>query len=479
MQNKKHTFKKIVLVNGNETQLPYRVAPLGLAFVASTLKERGHHVLFIDTPTSQKDFRKLEKEIMSFSPDYLAMGIRNLDNSDFHQYHSYLELPKKIVSIMKALDKKMQKKTPILLGGSAVTVDPDSILKWVGGDHLLIGEGENSILQFLEEAELQKPATIYKDQKQAFRVKDTHALKKPSLYEWVDVKKYLKGDAGYPIQSKRGCPLKCSYCTYASIEGKSYRFLDANQIADEIEGAIEKGVREFEFVDSTFNLPPRHCINILKTIQKRGIKTRFVGSGIHPAFLNEELLSLMQDLGFSDFILTAESASETMLASYQKGFAKQKLYQAAELLKKYDFRVMWVFLLGGPSESKETVEETLSFIRDHISKKDAIYITSGIRIYPGSPIETQLKQGKFEASDIHSPNGDETQFFYSHLTPPSWLESRLREFQKTQSNVMLSCEGHSKWTSLALKILPFTGLSKPYWKYIPVLNTIKKLLKVS
>ena len=220
-----------------------------------------------------------------------------------------------------------------------------------------------------------------------FRVVNAGGLPAPRLYEWVEnLRPYLRGDAGYPLQTKRGCPLKCTYCTYGRIEGTRYRFLDPQAIADEVEGALGRGVRDFEFVDSTFNLPPHHALGVLAALRERGLHANYVGTGLNPSKLPEELLAKMSEVGFRSVILTAESGSDTMLASYQKNYRRPRLYEAADLLERHDIKGLWVFLLGGPQETEQTVAETLSFIEERVHSPHAVYITSGIRVYPGSPI---------------------------------------------------------------------------------------------
>jgi len=455
---------------------PYRVAPLGLAFVASATRAAGHEVRFLDFPESSAEKAEYRRAIAGWPADYLAIGVRNLDNSDFHAFESYLRSPAMLVAEARAVRPGLR----IILGGPAATVDPHLVLRLVKPDYILLGEGEESlprIIARLEAGEALPPIVGADDEgKTPFRVLEAARLPAPRLYEWVEnLRPYLRGDAGYPLQTKRGCPLKCSYCTYGRIEGTRYRFLDPGSIADEVEGAMNRGVRDFEFVDSTFNLPPRHAMEILEAITRRGLMANYVGTGLNPSKLPDELLASMRAAGFRSVILTAESASDTMLASYQKNYKRTRLYEAADLLEKHDITGLWVFLIGGPDETAQTVEETLSFIEERIHSPHAVYITSGIRVYPGSPIGDDAEAGLFVKEDLRRrselPGLD---FFYSHATPPDWLEARLRAFQKKHPHVMLSCEGHSAITQIALRVMSHLPFRKPYWQYIPALNRVRQ-----
>jgi hypothetical protein len=68
-------------------------------------------------------------------------------------------------------------------------------------------------------------------------------------------------------------------------------------------------------------------------------------------------------------------------------------------------------------------------------------------------------------------------FYYSHATPPAWLEARLRQFQRSQPQVMLSCEGQARITQAALSAMRLLPLSKPYWQYLPLLNTFRQWMR--
>jgi anaerobic magnesium-protoporphyrin IX monomethyl ester cyclase len=470
------TPRRVLFLNANETMRPYRVAPLGLAFVASAVRAAGHEVRFCDYPQSRSERGRFCRMVAEWPADYLAVGIRNLDNSDFHGFESYLAAPRSLVAEARRARPALR----VIVGGPAATVDPDLVLREVLPDHVVLGEGEESLPEAIARIEAGEslPPILEANgvARVPFRVANTSALEAPRLYEWLpNLAPYLRGDAGYPLQTKRGCPLKCTYCTYGRIEGKRYRFLAPRAVADEVEGAMAHGIKDFEFVDSTFNLPPRHALEVLTELRARGLFANYVGTGINPSKLSDELFAAMREIGFGSVILTAESASDTMLASYQKDYGRDRLFVAADLLEKHGMKALWVFLLGGPGETPETVAETLEFIERRIRSPHAVYITSGIRVYPGSPIADDVDAGLFAKEDLRTlDRSSGLQFFYSSATPPDWLEARLRAFQRKHPHVILSCEGHSVVTQLALRVMTWLPFRKPYWQYILALNRARR-----
>jgi radical SAM superfamily enzyme YgiQ (UPF0313 family) len=478
ISNDKRVSRRVLFVNANETTRPYRVAPLGLAFVATATERAGHEVRLVDLPQTAKGQRKFLAALRDWQPEYVALGIRNLDNSDFHALETYLDSPAKLIRTARQIVPHAK----IIVGGPAGTVEPERVATTVGCDHLVLGEGEESLPQLiarLEVGEVVSRIVGSDDKGTPFRLALPEKLPAPALHRWVEnFAPYLRGDAGYPVQTKRGCPLKCTYCTYGRIEGVRYRFLSPNSIADEIEGARARGIRDFEFVDSTFNLPARHAIAVLQTLRDRKLHANYVGTGLTPLQLPDELLAAMRELGFRSVILTAESASDVMLASYQKNYRRDRLFTAAESLERHDIRALWVFLLGGPGETPDTVEQTLSFIEQSVPSPNAVYITSGIRIYPGSPIGDELDRGRLSVESLRRRvEHADVPFYYSEHTPPTWLEARLRKFQRSHPQVMLSCEGHAWITQAALSVMQYLPLRKPYWQYIPALNTARRWLR--
>lgn len=461
------------MLNGNETQRPYRVAPLGMAFVASSVQASGREVRFLDQLQGFRGVQRLVKVLRQWKPGVIGIGIRNLDNSDFHAFHSYLSLPAKLVAaIRRELPEAI-----VVLGGSAGTVDPERVLECVTADHLILGEGEEAMVTLLDALDRgETPPKVLGDPVAGGpnRVARTEDLKPPRLYQWTPMASYLKGDAGYPVQTKRGCPLKCSYCTYGRIEGKRYRKLHPEAVADEIQGAMEQGIRDFEFVDSTFNLPIQHTLEVVETLLRRRLFANYHGTGMHPSKLPDELLDGMKRAGFRQVVLTAESAADSMLKSYGKSYTQPALVSAADQLRRHRLGALWVFLLAGPGETEATVEETLAFIAEHVRAPDAVYITSGIRIYKGSPMADAWEEGRFGAASLRSTAGSDATFYYSEHTQPAWLEARLKAFQRQYPHVMLSCEGHGWMTQFALNMLPWTGLKKPYWQYLGWLNRLRR-----
>ncbi len=471
---------RVLLINSNLKDDLLAAPPIGLCYVASAAFEAGHEVRVLDLCFKRRIKQELEKAITGFSPQIIGVSLRNLDNSNMLRPIVYLPSALKIVQAIRELTA-----APLVLGGSGASLDPQGVLEFLHGDYIIVSEGEKSFVELLkalsrDESPADIPGVGMRNQGK-FHLTPPQLkcfpVGNPRLGKWVDLTPYEKMGSSYTIQTKRGCRMRCIYCTYNQVlEGNRLRLRSPVEVVDEIEEAFYQFKPEtFEFVDSVFNDPLGHCQEILEEIVRRPWKARFSTMGVSPKHLDTQLLRLMQRAGFVSFMITPESASETMLTNYQKGFGIEDLHRAAEAINKFSFPVLWYFLIGGPGETLRTLQETLEFIGRHLIRKECppynlAHIYLGVRIYPGTKLwQIALKEG----------------LIHDRCDPlrPLWYLSRDLDLDVTMRQLYgAAC----RWPEIALggvekffpltKILGVSGkvlpLSKPYWQHFPSVNRI-------
>ncbi|MBM3300750.1 MAG: radical SAM protein [Deltaproteobacteria bacterium] len=283
------------------------------------------------------------------------------------------------------------------------------MMKLLRADFIVVSDGEESFIRLLQAIERGEPAgdipgvgtildgTFHLTQPQFLDFKSS----RPDLGRWVDTRPYQKIGSAYNIQTKRGCRQKCIYCTYnQSLEGNRLRLRSPVDVVDEVEEVLLKyRPKTFEFVDSVFNDPVEHSVQILEEIARRPWKADFTAMGVHPRNLNDEYLGLMWRAGFRSFMITPESASDKMLRSYQKGFTVDDVVGAAEAINRTSFAAWWFFMIGGPGETNATLKESLDFALKYLQKnrRPATHVAHyfvGVRIYPGTQLwERALREG--------------------------------------------------------------------------------------
>ena len=301
---------------------------------------------------------------------------------------------------------------------------------------------------------------------------DLDSLPAPSLHRWIDIKRYERHGATIPIQTKRGCVYRCVYCTYRNVEGWGYRMRQPELVADEIaELKREAGVRNFDFVDSTFNSPPGHAVEVCEAISRRNLGVHLDTTNFTPATASAELLTAMRRAGFRTLGITAESASDPVLERLEKGFTAAKVREVAERVERSGIRTLWIFLVGGPGETSATLEETLDFAAWRLGRGDAVYLTVGLRIYPGTTLHRiAVAEG---AVDKDSTLLDPT-FYFSPGLQFDKAVNRLRRFAADHPRFMFSADSRSAVLPYLTRAAAILRLPRPHWQYMGLFQRLSR-----
>jgi len=394
-------MKKVLLINSNIEILPYPVAPLGIAMVATSLKDEFNVGVFDFAFNSTESLLKHTKE---FNPDFIGIGLRNIDNVTMRKAKWYIEEIRK--QIVEPLQQNFT--IPIIIGGSGFSIAANELLEYFNLKFGIVGEGETTFKEFLKRyfsgldySELENLITKNKKQVGVFNpIRGELTVPRANLDLLIDYNPYAQRSS-YPVQTKRGCTFNCIYCSYPNIEGKYYRLRPVKDIVDEIQEVQQRipGVT-FEIVDSTFNSPLKHALAFCDEIISRGLTVKLRTMGVNPGNVTDELIQKMKLAGFSQIDCTPETGSDQLLKRLRKNFNLKKLIKSAELIQKYDMPTMWFFMFGLPGETEETINETFHFIDNHISKTDMVHVTEGIRIIPNTELyEIAVKEGVLSGNE--------------------------------------------------------------------------------
>jgi radical SAM superfamily enzyme YgiQ (UPF0313 family) len=228
-----------------------------------------------------------------------------------------------------------------------------------------------------------------------------------------------------PFQSRRGCPLDCSYCSTATIEGRLIRKHDPKKVVEAISRYAEVGLDHFFFVDNIFNLPNSYANTFCEQLisSKLKITWRCI---LYPWKVDDELVEKMAKAGCKEVSLGFESGSEKILVKMNKNYRPADVRQISERLKNFGIGRMGFLLFGGPGETKETATESLVFA-DSLDL-EAMKITIGIRIYPQTSLaQTAIKEGLIKADDnLLFPK------FYLAKGLQGWLRETVNDWMKTR-----------------------------------------------
>jgi len=398
---------RVLLINSNRFKQPWPVIPFGLCCVAVSLEEAGHEVSLLDLLFSKDCEKEMRKRIEDFRPDIVGIGIRNIDNgAAYHPVFFLDQVRDEVILPCKRLFSG-----PIIIGGPAAGISGKEILGFFDLEYAIPGDGEASMTEFARRCEKKEPLEetpgllIRRNGKiiqesAPYIIEDLNLLPLASPHKYLNLRPYRRFDSPLQVQTKRGCALKYSYCTYNQIEGHHYRFRNPELVAQEIEELLkETGINRIEFTDSTFNIPLDHAKAVLRALIRKGLNLRLRTMGLNPGAVDEELVDLMKKAGFTDVDLGVDSGSNVTLKTLGKDYTKEDVLRSARLLHEGGIPITWYLILGAPGETRETISETLDTVNRVASKWDLINFAIGIRVYKGSPMAQQMKREEVGCAD--------------------------------------------------------------------------------
>jgi radical SAM superfamily enzyme YgiQ (UPF0313 family) len=423
---------RVLLISANTEQFNMPAMPLGLACVAEATKRAGHEVLMLDLMFQADVSSTLKEAISEAQPECIGISVRNIDDQCSESPQFLIEKVKQVVTVCRTLSA-----SPIVLGGAGYSMFPESALAYLEADYGVAGEGEtafNDLLTHLHNNE--DPSGIpglyikgegSKESKILCRNLDKFSLPETSI---LSASASQSHEPWIPVQTRRGCALRCSYCSTSTIEGAILRKRSPEIVSAWLESWVNAGYVNFFFVDNTFNLPPAYARALCRQILERKLHMNW-RCIIYPDKVDNELVDLMVAAGCRQISLGFESGSEQMLKNLNKQFTLDDVRAVSEIFAEKGIEQMGFLLLGGPGETRRSVEESLAFT--DTLKLDALRVTSGIRIYPDTALaDTSINQG------IISP---QTNLLYPHfyLSPDleGWLSKRLREWQASRPHVIM------------------------------------------
>ncbi len=375
---------RLLLVSANRERSPYPVFPIGLAYLAGPLVRAGHHLELVDLCFSPEPLRDLADAVTRCSPDAILISLRNVDNVTWPGSRSYLEGIREAVAVCGG-------GAPIILGGSGFSLMPAELLEFLGGDMGIVGEGEEIIIPLLEILEqggtpVGLPGVLVRGNISWLPPVPVTAIGAPDR-TLFPLGRYCREGGMANLQTKRGCPFGCIYCTYPLLEGTRIRLRPVNQVMAEIHGLVNfHGVEYLYFVDDIFNFPPEYALELCQAMSRGGVKVNW-SAFINPQFVTPQLMDAMVAAGCDAVEYGTDSGSPAMLRSLAKSFTVAQIRSASALCRERALDFAHYILFGGPGESVATIDETFALM-DEVDPTAVIAMT-GIRIFPGTPLQGQ------------------------------------------------------------------------------------------
>ncbi len=322
--------------------------PLGIGFLISVLRNAGHNVYFIDNYLKPSNFIE-NNFLIKNNIDYIGIYANTIC------FRDTLRMCYKI----EYLRQKKKWNGKIIVGGPHTTVALDTIPNFV--DYIVQGEGEKAILEIVEGRARNKII-------QAERITDLDTLPMPAWDYFVKMPYHWQVDwfpqhPVFTMNTSRGCPFKCAFCSVGSIWGKRYTYFSAERIVDEIEFLIKKyGAAGIYFREDNFTLNRKRLIKFCELLIRKNIKIPWACE-TRVNSLDKEIVELMSRAGACGFYFGVESGSQKVLNDLEKNITIDQIIKAFELCHKYKINTAASVIVGTPTESEDDLKQTFQLIK--------------------------------------------------------------------------------------------------------------------
>ena len=365
--------------------------PLGLAYIAGTLREGGHEISILDAVAAapeevvqesidDKIFRLgLSPEEISagVDPDAQAIGLTNMWSFSW-------PLVRKIIQTIKRDHPDL----PIVCGGEHFTGLSEFSMEQAPIDVIIRGEGEEAALELFdamdqgmrEFPEIQ--GIVYREggrvdgkpvrTMQRARRKTVDEIALPAwdlfdveLYNHYELINGLNQGTTVPILATRGCPYQCTYCSNVGMWGTNWYARDPVLVVDEIESYIrDYGATNFPFQDLTAILKKDWVVAFCNEILRRNLSITWqFPSGTRCEVIDDEVATLLRLTGGKALAFAPESGSERTRKLIKKRMKEDSLMAAVRASVRNKLNITAFIVIGFPHDTKEDLKQTTRLAR--------------------------------------------------------------------------------------------------------------------
>jgi radical SAM superfamily enzyme YgiQ (UPF0313 family) len=328
-----------------------------LMSMGAVLKEQGMDVEVLDLLSTRYSQKKIEAHLARYQPDLI--GITSVT----------MNFPA-AVRILQTCKTLMPEASAVIGGPHATFMAEETLRSYPEVDIVVRGEGEKTIREVaraldrregLEEVmglTFRCNGTVVRTEDRPF-IEDIDRLPLPDR-TLFPISRYLAMRVPASVLTSRGCPTGCSFCVGYRMTGRKGRFRNPLRVVDEIEGARRLGFEEVCIDDDLFTRNRRHVTAICDEILNRGLKLKlYIFARVDT--VDEPLLRKLKEAGCAMICFGLESGNQKILDLANKRATVERARRAVELSKAAGIAPFGSFILGLPGETRETMEETVSF----------------------------------------------------------------------------------------------------------------------
>lgn len=406
-----HSGANVLLAQPVGQRVPQVTPDIGLGFLATSLRNRGHRVDLVDCVCE------------GFSQDDFARYLRanRFDVVGIKVFSTDLESTRQMLANVRLENPK----AVTVIGGPHPSGSPEDVLLDVPeADYAFRGEGENGLVALIEhlakndvaaESLAGIPGLIFRED-DAIHVnapdleRDLERLGIPA-WDLIDPRKYERFEKLWIFQKRRtvaslqvvrGCPFACAFCACHTITGRVVRFRSVELVMKELRILHEDyGVREFQIIDDFFTAKRSYVMEFCAALEREGLDMVWCcPHGLRVDSLDAELLRTMEGAGCYGTSVGIESGSQRILDFVNKRITPDLVREKLQLIaKETDWITQGAFILGFPTETREEILETIDFAA---SLPLHCIVMTPFKVYRGTALYNYLHAQQKTAKVAHS-----------------------------------------------------------------------------
>ena len=372
-------------------------------FLLQSLTPPGHEVLLIDGNAQPMDEASIARFVRDRKIDLVGIGA----------------MTRMVAKAYRIADAVRAAGVPVVMGGPHVTEVPDEALGRNGGprhaDAIALGEADETWPKIVADAARGQLREIYKP------VDDFGQERKPTLQPYPSIpwdamnldqfnivpkaaapllKRLGDGWGTFriiPVESGRGCPYGCEFCTVTGFFGDSIRFRSNKSVVDELlklkaRAKSEDGQIAVFFIDDNFAINVKRTKSLLRDIIAAKAQVHWIAQISANLLRDEELLDLIAASGGRWIFIGMESIDPTNLAGVNKGFNKPEEYAGVlERLAQRDIYAITSFIFGMDNDTTGVAERTLQQVR---SWPPGLPVFGLLTPLPATPLYDRLEKAE-------------------------------------------------------------------------------------
>jgi anaerobic magnesium-protoporphyrin IX monomethyl ester cyclase len=410
--------------------------PLGLGYVAASVRKAGHDVRILHADYDQVGSAPTYAELIADYPLF-RKGLRQRDHPCWkeiagavHEFRPdvvgcsamtvYLESAWKVLEIAK----ETLPRVTTVLGGPAATANPADAMLRGSVDFAISGEGEIASVELVQALERRDYLGLRNIAGLSWRGEHGQAHSN-ARGPWIDVNMLERPARGllsfkeYPADlygsmiTARGCPYHCAFCNSSAVWGQRMRFRSVASVVEEVEATQDRfGTTYFHFFDDVFTVNKRRIQRLLQAIIDRELPIHY-WCNTRLDTLDEELLDLLARSGCDNLSVGIESGSDRILRSVNKGMSRSTIEDKLRIVERSGPPWSAFFMIGFPQERVEDLELTLELMRQVNPPRGIVF--SIFTPYEGTPLYEDCRRLGLIPKDVD----DWSRF--SHQSPENYF----------------------------------------------------------